>query len=145
MKRLIKFWKRSAAERGILIGALFWLAVVRVGLWALPLKRVLARLESLQTSEVFKTSEVSPKQIAWAVRSANRFISGGENCLAQALAGRVMLARRGYASQLRIGSTRDASGQFKAHAWVEYNGRILIGASGVSRYTPFPNLEMPRP
>jgi hypothetical protein len=31
---------------------------------------------------------------------------------------------------------------FAAHAWVELEGKVLIGDSGVSaRYTPFPPIE----
>ena len=54
-----------------------------------------------------------------------------------------MLARRCYASQLQIGVARE-EGEFKAHAWVECEGQIIIGAAGVAQYIPFPNLEFSR-
>jgi len=145
MKRFVKFWQLAPVERRLLFSALGSLTIVRLGLWVLPLQRILAYLKrlQLQTSEAPKSgenSEVSATQIAWAIRSVGRYLPGGGNCLVQSLAGQFMLARRGYASQLHIGAARE-DGEFKAHAWVECQGQIIIGAAGVSQYTPFPNME----
>ncbi|MGH9544213.1 MAG: lasso peptide biosynthesis B2 protein [Terriglobales bacterium] len=38
-------------------------------------------------------------------------------------------------SRIRIGVSKDA-GQFEAHAWVESQDRVVIGDSGLQRYTP---------
>ncbi len=141
MKHFIKFWQLAPVERRLLFEALRMLLTVRVGLWVLPLQRLLQYSKRLQTSEVSKTSEVSPARIAWAIRTIGRYLPGGGNCLVQALTGQLMLARRGYASQLQIGAARK-EGEFKAHAWVECEGQIVIGAAGVSQYTPFPSLEL---
>ena len=151
MNRWVKFWKLAPVERRLLFGALGDLLAVRVGLRVLPLQRILTYSKRLQaqTSEVGRfyglpeSSVVSVHQIAWAIRTVGRYLPGGGNCLVKSLAGHFMLARRGYASQLQIGAARD-DGQFKAHAWVECEGQIVIGAAGVSQYTPFPNLEYSR-
>jgi len=59
--------------------------------------------------------------------------------LAQALAIQVLLERRGYPTQLRIGFTRSKGGQMSAHAWVECEGRVVIGGMGnMIRYIPVP-------
>jgi hypothetical protein len=142
MKLWVKFWQLAPVERRLLFSALGSMIAVRLGLWLMPLQRILAYLKrlQLQTSEFSKNSEVSTKQIAWAIRTVGRYLPGGGNCLVQALTGQFMLARRGYASQLQIGAARE-EGEFKAHAWVECEGQVVIGAAGVSQYTPFPNLE----
>lgn len=48
-------------------------------------------------------------------------------CLIQAIAAQNVLANYGYASTLRIGVSADAKGEFAAHAWLEQDGRVLIG------------------
>lgn len=85
-----------------------------------------------------------PERIPWAIRVASRYVPRGSNCLVQAVATQAMLARRGRSAQIRIGAAKDNDTQFKAHAWVECEGRIVIGGAGVSQYTPFPPLEIQR-
>lgn len=59
---------------------------------------------------------------------------GGRNCLARALAAELMLGRYGYSSQLKIGVAKTPSGEFEAHAWLESEGRVLIGRFELGRY-----------
>jgi hypothetical protein len=144
VKRLVKFWRLPAAERRLLVSALAYLAAYRIGLWVLPLPGLLRRAQTWQVSETCQVL-TEPERIAWALRVAGRYLPGGRNCLAQALAGRALLARRGCPAQLRIGVAAAAGERFRAHAWVEHEGRILIGAAGAAGYTPLPPLEGRRP
>jgi hypothetical protein len=41
-----------------------------------------------------------------------------------------------------VGVGRDANGQFEAHAWVEVDGRTVIGGEIAHRYIPMPDLRM---
>lgn len=140
MKQLVKFLNLTTAERNLLVSALFRLVAIRIGLWVLPLQVILRRLETLKVSKTFRVC--TPEQIAWAIRLVSRYLPGTGNCLVQSLAARAMLARQGYLPHLRIGAAKDESGGFKAHAWVECDGRIIIGAVGVSQFTPFPDLKV---
>src|SRR5207244_8955670 len=79
--------------------------------------------------------------IASAVAAAGRRVPGGRNCLAQALAAHVLLGRHGHASRLRLGVARGAAGEFAAHAWVEIDDAVLVGATGRERFTPLPALD----
>jgi hypothetical protein len=58
-----------------------------------------------------------------------------------------MLNRKGYSTDLRIGAGRDDDGRFTAHAWLEKDGRIVLGQIGNQhdRYSPFPPLREPEP
>ncbi len=59
------------------------------------------------------------------------------NCLSQSLALWFMLARRGVVSTLRIGTSME-DGDFRAHAWVEHQGRALnAGPRVLATYNPF--------
>jgi hypothetical protein len=92
--------------------------------------------------ETHETDEAVLNRIVWAVSVAGRRLPRAGNCLAQALATQVMLGRRGQAASLRIGVARDAEGEFRAHAWLEADGKIVIGGSqGLSRFVPLPPLK----
>jgi hypothetical protein len=142
MQCFVKFWNLPAGERRLLGHALVSLAVVRIGLWVFPLQAMLRRLESLKMAPHCRVSDhLPPDRIAWAIRAVSRYLPGTRNCLVQALTAQRLLMQRGFPSQLRIGATRDAADRFRAHAWVEYAGRIVIGGAGAAQYTPFPDLN----
>jgi hypothetical protein len=63
-------------------------------------------------------------------------------CLIQALAAQTLLHRWGHSTSLRIGIAKGATGQLEAHAWVETQGKIVLGGAEVcARFTPLPPLE----
>jgi len=79
-----------------------------------------------------------PDALAWAVRTAARRVPKA-SCLTQALALETLLADAGHHAEVRIGVARRADGSFEAHAWVEFDGRILIGAlPGMERFAVLP-------
>jgi hypothetical protein len=75
------------------------------------------------------------------VETASRRTPGLKTCLAQALAAQVLLTRRGYPALLRIGVAKGERQQLQAHAWVESEGKIVIGGSELERYTPLAVLK----
>ena len=71
-------------------------------------------------------------KIAWAVAAVNRILRG--DCLPIALATELMLRRYGYPAELKIGAGRDREAGFIAHAWVESEGRVVIGDFELGKY-----------
>ena len=138
MQRLRKLLSLDQRDRYLLISAVFLLGAVRIGLWIMPLptlRRLLCRRR--QGTEALGTPNTLDR-IPWAVASASRYIPGVK-CLDQALATQVLLRWYGCLSNLRIGVTRSKGGQLLAHAWVERQGKIVIGDLGKnSVYTPLP-------
>ena len=128
------------SDRLLLLHALFLLGAIRLGLKLLPfqtLRRLLARMAQ-PTGRLQAVEKASVDNVAWAVMVASHYIPGAR-CLAQALATQVLLERRGYPTQLRIGFTRSKGGEMSAHAWVECEGRVVIGGMGnMIRYIPVP-------
>ena len=63
-------------------------------------------------------------------------------CLPQALAAEALLTRGGLPADLRIGVMKEASGKLLAHAWVESDGRVVVGdlPGGLDVYTRLPTL-----
>jgi hypothetical protein len=68
-----------------------------------------------------------------AIRSASRYVPAA-SCLTQAIALRAMLARRGQPAVLNLGVRNPAYGRLDAHAWLEADGRVILGESGPGGY-----------
>ncbi len=56
-------------------------------------------------------------------------------CLPQAMAAKVMLARRGFRSSLVLGVGRDRN-ELLLHSWLEAGGMVVTGEAGRSSMTP---------
>jgi hypothetical protein len=93
------------------------------------------------TTTLHDAEQNSIERIAWAVARASQYTPRA-TCLTQALATQVLLGWQGYATRLCIGVARSDVGQFQAHAWVECQGKVVIGgADAPARFTPLPPLE----
>jgi hypothetical protein len=134
----------SSEDRSILVKAALLLVAVRLGLWLLPfqtLLRVVAR-ERTPTGALQAADAALIRKVSRYVSAASRLIPAA-SCLTQALTIKVMLARLGQPATLRIGVVKSDDGRLKAHAWVESDGRILIGEGGdLSRYAVLPPVEI---
>lgn len=144
-RRVRKFLRLSSAERRLLISAALLLGVIRLGLLLFPfsvVRRVVARVMPVP-STLHKTQGPPIDQFVWAVGVASRYVPQ-VTCLTQALALQVLLARRGHLARLRIGVLRDEERQLRAHAWVECEGKVVLGGSERG-YTALPDFEAKRP
>jgi len=67
----------------------------------------------------------------------------GSTCLAVALVAQSLLMRHGYESSFRIGVRRSEDRAFAAHAWLEREGRVIVGGpqSVVATYKALPDVE----
>ncbi len=74
-----------------------------------------------------ETSALSINQIVWAIELSTQFSPGGAKCLARALATQTLMQQQGYDSHLRIGVIHQPEEEFQAHAWIEYQGKIVMG------------------
>jgi hypothetical protein len=67
------------------------------------------------------------------------------NCLPQALVGHRLLGRKGFDVQLKIGVLKNRGDQLAAHAWLEFQGRVILGdLRGLERFAAFPALGAAR-
>jgi hypothetical protein len=143
MTLLRKYRGLAAADRRLLVTSALLLGAVRLGLWLLPfltVRRLLASMTGAITPW-HDTEQTSIARIGWTVTEVSQYIPMA-TCLTQALATQVLLGWQGHAARLRIGVARSDVGQFQAHAWVECQGRVVIGgADAPVRFTPLPPLE----
>lgn len=146
MGRITKFLRLPGKDRALLIQAFCLILGIRLALKAMrfvTLRAALVKLASVgrASRRQMPAHEDEQQRTVWAVRTAARALPAISTCLTNALAAHVLLARRGYVSNLRIGVTRDEKGEFTAHAWLEQEGAILIGGDWSDGFTPMPALN----
>jgi hypothetical protein len=69
---------------------------------------------------------------AGLINAAARYPRPWARCLQRSLALCLLLERRGFNTQLKIG-VRKSGGDLEAHAWVEYCGKVLNDSQDVAR------------
>jgi hypothetical protein len=126
MGRLSRFLRRPAAERRLLLRALFLLTRVRLSLWLLPYRSVSRWAQSASQPSRHKHTQLSIDEFCRAITIAARFVPGA-SCLTQALVGQILLGQAGHAVTLQIGVLRKGGGPLQAHAWLESAGRVILG------------------
>jgi len=139
-----KFLRLASMDRHLLIKAVLLVGAVRLGLWLLPF-RVLRRMLEIpkrKTAEFQKTNPAaSLDRFIWAVKVASQYVPAA-TCLTQAFATQTLLTRNGHPADLRIGVLKTQEGQLEAHAWVESNGKIVIGnLPDLARYNELPSFQ----
>jgi hypothetical protein len=124
----------------------------RVYLREAAIMLVLARLavRFVPTARIFAWANRSPRRIqrfavdevgwiSWAVEDLGARPWMNALCLPRALAAQAMLRRRGIASRVCLGVTRERGG-LAAHAWVEIGKDKIVGgaeADGFARLAEF--------
>jgi len=125
-------WKRDIF---LLIRVTTLVCAVRVGLWLIPfraLRRIVAFLANTRTG---RTTQVSVEELSHAVSGVGRFVPQA-TCLTKALALHILLRRRRLESLVHIGVAKTKGGPFESHAWVESEGRVVIGDADLNRFAP---------
>jgi hypothetical protein len=140
MRRIYKFLNLSSGERRLLIKVWVLFGVIRLGLELFPFSTLRKLLDRLRPKLGSFKEEFSEEQLVWSVTVVSRYIPK-TTCLAQALAAQLLLQQAGHQARLHIGVEEAEKGNIKAHAWVESQGRILIGGFDLNRYTHLLALE----
>jgi hypothetical protein len=143
MKRIVKFLRLPFIEKQLLLKSAFLLIAFKVGLSLFSFKSLLSYLDGIkqQKKELKDAYNPSEEKIVWVINVVSRYVPYTTS-LSKALTAQVLLKRHGYLSNLRIGVVKNEKGKLNAHAWVESQGRIIIGdLKDLSRYTAFPSLK----
>lgn len=142
MRRLQSFLRLPARERFLYLRTWLLLFRIRLMLWVLPYRRwrqIAAQMIRVENERQLDRPQVN--QITRAVRVMSKYVPQA-SCLTQALAAQTLLANEGQRSQLRVGVTQNG-GKLEAHAWVQIDGRVVIGGrESVVRFSAFPTLEL---
>jgi hypothetical protein len=83
------------------------------------------------------------ERVVWSVEAASRRIPRA-TCLTQALAAATLLANNGHAAVLRVGVAKNDDGSLRAHAWVESDGRTVLGDPRTDAFVAMTPLALDR-
>lgn len=139
MRRVRRLLALPAADRRLLARAWLLELAIRLGLWLLPFRQVRRRIAAVHPRPDADPRSDTDQRIAWAVTSAARYLPAA-TCLTQALAAKVLLTVAGREARLTIGVEKDGT-RLRAHAWVEGNGRVIVGDHDLSRFTLLPSID----
>ena len=107
--------------------------MVRLALWLLPSAAIVRLTRRLATGPERATPRrPSLGAIVGSVEASGRRVPRA-SCLTQAVAAQLLLHHYGYGSTLCVGVAKEANDAFRAHAWVEYEGRIIVGGEDSRR------------
>ena len=95
---------------------------------------LLAREEMPSAPGRLGVGAAAPDEVGQAVEGAARFVPGAM-CVAKSLATQAMLVKRGVPSRVHFGFRRTPEGKVDGHAWVEVDGRVVVGDVGLDDFT----------
>ncbi len=141
---MVAKWSRlNWSQRLLLFEAAWHLAAALIAIRLLPFRWIAPSLgrsgEAMASSE---PRQINPEelqeaqQVGWAVTALARYFPWDAKCLAQAVAGKWMLQRRGLPSTLYLGVERVYDGEkwLEAHAWLRCGTDIITGESQHERF-----------
>lgn len=113
-----------------------------LGIWSLSDVSRWLKKTARQFSSRTQGNEAYRERAAWAANAVGHRLLPERPCLTQALVLQYILLRGGdELAQLHIGVAKEGE-ELQAHAWVERNGRVLIGGTASPhKYERFEDLE----
>jgi hypothetical protein len=132
--------RRPWRDRWLLLEAGAWLGLARLAVLTLPFKRIAPYLGVRMASAPQDLPDAwaeEARRVGWALRAMAPATPWRSNCLAQGIAGKAMLRRRGIPSTLYLGIAKGqgASESLTGHAWLRCASRSVTGAAGFERFT----------
>ncbi len=131
MKRIRRILQLPLSYWFYLVQSTALVLTIQVGLRLFSFQKVNRWLND--PSKISRPEQPDMKRVeayCWAISRVSSVLLGRDSCLPQALAGQYLLARQGIPAKMRIGVRKTGAGDIIAHAWVENEGKILIGAKG---------------
>jgi hypothetical protein len=128
------------------LNAAFWLLAVKAGLYLLPFERLRGWLARFDAPAGKPVEMEEMRAIVEAIERISQVLAPLRiNCLPQALVGHRLLGRKGFNVKLKIGVLKHPCDQLAAHAWLEYEGQVILGdLRNLGQFTSFPTLEVAR-
>lgn len=143
MTLLAKIVRRRPGDLLLAVEALVLLAIFRVCLALVPVRRIIRAVthKRTETSNGVRESAATEsaidfaRRVRWAVSAIARHSAVEFVCFPQALAGYTMLRLRRVPSTMVYGVTRSAEGELIAHTWLTVGDRIVLGGEASGGFT----------
>ena len=144
LKTLINFWTLHRQNKKLVLIVFPLLVLIRVSFLCLPYRWF--RRFFIDIAQA-KGDRLIGKQIeAWRILRIVDAVGGKltltNHCLTKAVAAKLLLNRAGFAVDFRIGVSMASGGKIDGHAWLESDGRVVLGyLNDLGRYTVFPGMN----
>lgn len=99
--------------------------IVRLGLWLTRYQRLRAALVRPCPPDPQPGRRVTVARIAHAVERIARLVPDA-SCLTQTISCQAILSWKGIPSTITMGLKKDGEGALKAHAWLSWNGQVVL-------------------
>lgn len=132
---MARFFKLTRSDQKLHLEVLLLMIKVRMMLWLMPFSSIKTYYSDVRPSG---EKDKTVCKLSRSLKTVANYMPG--TCLTQALVGYSLLSRHGYSSLVKIGVGKSIEGEFEAHAWLEYEGRIIIGESE-KEYVPLLDLK----
>lgn len=112
--------------------ALFLMALIRFSIIFIPFRYVASVIGKpmCETSEEIDTDIlIVTKKIAWLINKLSHYTPWESKCFVKALAGQIMLKKRGIPCTLYLGMAKDKTDKLSAHAWLRCGNSIILGGN----------------
>jgi hypothetical protein len=136
------FFRLSFADQRLLMLAVLAVVCTKVGITTFGIPAARATVMRLKRLTRILVPAAGADRAVWAIEAAGQAIPGMRNCLVQAIAAEAILAGIGYTCELRIGVAKTGPDELIAHAWLESDGKVLIGDCELDRFTPLARLKI---
>jgi hypothetical protein len=144
MSLISKLASLTPDEWGLILRAAVLVSLTGMLLPVFSLRRVRSMTTAVAASLAWMAGRrpVPVDRILWAVAATARRSIFKATCLTKAIAGQALFSSYGYATRLELGG-KYSNGVFEAHAWLEWEGEVLLGGprSVTAEYTPFPQVD----
>jgi hypothetical protein len=147
LRRALGLVRRPRRQQALVVEAALHLAAAKTILLFVPFERWRQQLKQESSPEEISglPAAVHVRELVWAVNGVGQRLPETLNCLPRALATRWMMQRRQWPNTLQIGVARNADGKFEAHAWIEYQGRVIMGlVPDLERFVKLPAIPAKR-
>jgi hypothetical protein len=130
-----KFAALPAADKWLVLRAVFWLGVARLRLAVTPFNKLAEQLSSRTTETTGEADPELVRRIGFAINAAANNVPWRSDCWPKAIAARSLLRRAGYASTIHLGVEKDRKGDLAGHAWLTCGDTVVTGGEDIDRYT----------
>lgn len=130
------FMALKPEDKKLVLKTFFLNYYVRIITWIYPFQKV--RKIANDRGKHHKKNQIELSRLIWAVNVTSHYVLRS-TCLTKALTAQILAEQFGYNPTLRIGVMKDEE-EFEAHAWLEYEGEVVLGDSE-KEYVPLVNIE----
>lgn len=137
IRKVRAFLRLNRTLKLLLIEAFIYLAWARY-LKSIPFSKVAPFLGDKMEETKYDPYSINKemlRDVSKAIHMMSRYAFWESECLVKALAGMKMLERRRIESTLYLGTAKDKSGAFVAHAWLRSGSYYISGSEVMEMFT----------